>query len=121
MRKKQITARIIAVVFLLSMLISLGTFSTNAAAPSSPPLDEANAVWLYHVESGSVICEKNANQTVAAGSSVKVMAGLLYCEQLYNRQRKITLPPVQKHIGSYPVPVGIESLCLPECFFEFRH
>lgn len=109
MRKKQITARIIAVVFLLSLLISLGTISANAAAPSSPPLDEANAVWLYHVESGSVICEKNANQTVAAGSSVKVMAGLLFCEQLYNRQTEWVLITDDMVSVNYGRRLGLQS------------
>jgi len=109
MRKKQIAARITAIICLLSLLVSFGAFSATAAAPSPPSLDEAQSVWFLHLESESVICEKKADQTVAAGSSVKVMSGLLFCEQLYNRQTELVTVTDDMVSVKYGRRLGIRS------------
>ena len=109
MRKKQIAVRITAIICLLSLFVSFGTFSATAAAPSTPSLDEARSVWFLHLESESVICEKDADQTVAAGSSVKVMSGLLFCEQLYNRQTELVTVTDDMVSVKYGRRLGIRS------------
>jgi D-alanyl-D-alanine carboxypeptidase len=53
-----------------------------AEEPSPPSMEEATSVWFSHIESDRLICSKEADANVGAGSSVKVMAGLLFCELL---------------------------------------
>ena len=64
---------------LLFQLLIVGT-SADEAETTLPSMDEARAVWLSHVESGKLILSKAENTVVGAGSSVKVMSGLLLCE-----------------------------------------
>lgn len=94
---------------LFLMLIPIFGISASADLPSLPSLDGANAVYFAHVESGAVVCEKNATQQVAAGSSVKVMSGLLFCEQLGNRQNETVLITEEMVIDSYGYRLYIEA------------
>lgn len=75
------------VVFCLTLICSAHIIPSFAADDTAlpPSADEAEAVYLVHVESGTPVFEKNATETVSAGSTVKVMAGLLACETLADR------------------------------------
>lgn len=55
-------------------------------------MEEASAVYFYHLESNLLVGEKNKDLQVGAGSSVKVMSGLLFCEALKDQlQEPITV------------------------------
>ncbi|MBQ9785209.1 MAG: D-alanyl-D-alanine carboxypeptidase [Clostridia bacterium] len=72
----------------LCLLLFLPLVTVRAAADDGsalPSLEEARAVWLSHVESGKLILSKAESTSVGAGSSVKVMSGLLLCELYANR------------------------------------
>lgn len=102
------------VAFLLCVLLLLMTlpcviFAEDANLPS---LKEASAAYLYHIESESLVCSKEENTNLGAGSTVKVMAGLLFCEQLVDRQNeRVTVtaellesvPAVVKHSHSLEI------------------
>ncbi|MBO7273813.1 MAG: D-alanyl-D-alanine carboxypeptidase [Clostridia bacterium] len=80
--RKNVIARIICLVTSLLLLLCALPFSSLAAENSSPQMDEATAVYLKHLESDLVVCSKDENYLVGAGSTVKIMAGLLLCEKL---------------------------------------
>ena len=79
---KNAFARIICLVTSLLLLLCALPFSSLAAENSSPQMDEATSVYLKHLESDLVVCSKDENYLVGAGSTVKIMAGLLFCEKL---------------------------------------
>ncbi len=74
----------LALSFLLLFLFL--PFSVRAAENDTlPSMDEATAVWFSHLESGTVVASKEENTNISAGSSVKVMAGLLFAEQYIDK------------------------------------
>ncbi len=75
----------LALALLFSWLVL--PFSANAAAEASPlpSMDEASAVWFSHIESGTLVASKAVDTNISAGSSVKVMAGLIFAEQYADR------------------------------------
>ncbi len=77
------TALFLVLSLLLTLLSPVVSATEDVTAP--PSIDDANAVYFYHVESDSVVVEKNAGLVVSAGSTVKVMSGLIFCEVLTNR------------------------------------
>ncbi len=85
MMKHFSAVRFLACVLLLLMLLPLFLLPVHAEAAEEPSLAEAQGVYLYHVESASVILSKNEQQTLPAGSTVKVLSGLVLCELLANR------------------------------------
>ena len=50
--------------------------------PAAPSLSEATAAVLYYLEEETVIVSKNADVQINAGSTAKIMAGLIACEVL---------------------------------------
>ena len=82
-RAKRIFLHFLCFVLCLSACISPVDAVEDSTAP--PSLIEASAVSLYHVESQTAVLEKNADTAFPAGSSVKVMAGLLFCEAFADR------------------------------------
>ena len=82
------------VCLLISLLLLLCTlpFSSSAAEIAPPSTDEASAVYLKHLESDLLVHSKNENIALGAGSTVKIMSGLLFCEKLIDaRQESITI------------------------------
>ncbi len=75
----------LALVLLFSYLVL--PFSANAASEASllPSMEEATAVWFSHIESGTLVASKAEDTNVSAGSSVKVMSGLLFAEVYADR------------------------------------
>lgn len=76
--------------FLLCILLLFFSISFIAVADEIPlpSLKEASAVYLYHLESEALICSKDEQINIGSGSTVKIMAGLLFCEQLSKRQNE---------------------------------
>ena len=76
-------SRLIALFCLFFCLIfcfsPLAVFAQEQQTPSTA---EAKAVLLYSLESQSLLVSKNESQVLNAGSTVKVMAGLIACEML---------------------------------------
>ncbi|MBQ4274590.1 MAG: hypothetical protein IJB94_06445 [Clostridia bacterium] len=75
---------------LISLLLLLCALPSSALADENnlPSMDEASSVYLKHLQSDRVVCSKEENYLVGAGSTVKIMAGLLFCEKLeaYSQQ-----------------------------------
>ncbi len=73
---------------LIALLFLFSAFPASAAeeADEKPSLEEARAVWFSHLESGLTVLSKDGEMQVGAGSTVKVMAGLLLCEELYEHR-----------------------------------
>lgn len=74
--------------FLCILLIFLAFPISPYAAEedTAPSMREASATYLYHVERMHAVLSKDSTKSVGAGSTVKIMAGLLLCEALENRQ-----------------------------------
>ncbi len=86
MNRKHLSQRIVCFLLVFVFLFALLPFTVFASTPASPSMDEASAVWFSHIESDLLICSKNENANVGAGSSVKVLSGLLFCELLHKRR-----------------------------------
>ncbi len=82
-RAKRVLLHFLCFMLCISACICPISASEDVTAP--PSLHEASAVSFYHVESQTVVLEKNADTAIPAGSSVKVMAGLLFCEAFADR------------------------------------
>lgn len=80
--------RILALLFAIACLTSVCSVSICAEAPSLPSVDEASAVYFYHLDSEALILEKNAEATLSAGSTPKIIAGLIFAEELSDRQNE---------------------------------
>ena len=76
---------------LFPLTLSVSSAEENTATPS---LEEVGAAYLYHLERGTAVLQKNESDPIGAGSTVKIMAGLLFCEALANRlSEKIEITP----------------------------
>lgn len=89
MKRRQVFFRLCALGLCLLFCMPLVSLSSVAAdnATELPSMDEARAVWLSHLESGRLVASKAENTSVGAGSSVKVMSGLLLCELFANKNK----------------------------------
>jgi D-alanyl-D-alanine carboxypeptidase len=72
----------ICLVTALLLLLFAIPFSSSGEEITSPSVDEATAVYLKHLESDLVVCAKSEDYLVGAGSTIKIMSGLLFCEKL---------------------------------------
>ena len=71
---------------LLSLLLFLPLLPATAfAADTTPDTSAANAVYFFHVESGSILHTQNENELLPAASTVKILSGLILCEALSDR------------------------------------
>ena len=79
--------KMIAGCLLIAMLLSLGCLFASAekAADPSPDLTNASAVYFYHMESQRSVVAKNETQKLPAGTSVRLLSGLIFCERLGDR------------------------------------
>ncbi|MBQ7335267.1 MAG: D-alanyl-D-alanine carboxypeptidase [Clostridia bacterium] len=77
--KRRIVKALCACLIIL-LLIPLFCISASAEVAEPPSMEEATAALLYHMESNTLVCSKAENVNLGAGSTVKVMAGLLFCE-----------------------------------------
>lgn len=63
----------------------------SAETPIAPDIEGAGAVLMTHLQSGTVVCSKNEQETVFAGSTVKILSGLLFCEAFRGRTQETLL------------------------------
>ena len=77
-----------SIAFFLCLLLMFLPLSLPcyAAENNTPSMKESSAAYLYHVERMREVLSKDKEKSVGAGSTVKVMAGLLLCEALEERQ-----------------------------------
>ena len=59
-------------------LLSVPTTASTSESPV-PSMENAASVWFSHLESDRLVASKDVDVNVGAGSSVKVMSGLLLC------------------------------------------
>lgn len=78
---KTTLSRMICLLTSLLLLLSSFVLPSFAATLTMPDMQEATAVYLKHLESDLVVCTKDESYLVGAGSTVKIMAGLLFCER----------------------------------------
>ena len=81
MSKKTFMRAICLLSSLLLLLCTIPIYS-SAAEIVPPSTEEATAVYLKHLESDILVHSRNETFVVGAGSTVKIMAGLLLCEKL---------------------------------------
>ena len=77
-----LTAALLISIFLI---ITVGTVETSAKSFEEIPLDSAAAVYLYNVENDRILVSKNTDVKIQPVSTVKIMAGLICTEMLYDR------------------------------------
>lgn len=77
----------------LTLVVSF-PMPVTAEPPALPSAEEATAVYFYHLESATLVYSKSADTQIPAGSTMKVLAGLIACERLAERQNElITITP----------------------------
>ena len=74
-----------ALLISLCFLFTAGTVCASAKSLDEIPLDSAKAVYLYNVENDRILVSKNADLKIQPVSTVKIMAGLICTEMLYDR------------------------------------
>ena len=80
--QKRFAIKIVCMLMSLLLLLCSLPLSASAAEITPPSMEEASAVYLKHLQSDYLVCSKNENISLGAGSTVKVMAGLIFCERL---------------------------------------
>lgn len=80
--------RVACLLVSLLLLLCALPFSSSAEEITPPSMEEASAVYLKHLESDLVVASKNEKMVVGAGSTVKIMSGLLLCEKLSDRMQE---------------------------------
>ncbi len=79
---KKIFSLIIAIAFLLSLL---SLYTSAVTTDSFPSTSKADAVCLYNINTDTVLHSKNMQKKIFPGSAVKMMTGLIACEELSAR------------------------------------
>ncbi len=74
--------RVVCLLTSLLLLLCALPISPSAEEISPPSMEEATSVYLKHLESDLVVCSKDEEYLLGAGSTVKILSGLLFCERL---------------------------------------
>lgn len=84
---KRFLCQAITCALLVAMLLSLGNISVVAedAVESFPDVSKASAVYFYHMESGRLMGAENETAELPAGTTVRLLSGLIFCERLKDR------------------------------------
>ena len=83
--KKCITQTLVCCLLLFLLLPLLLPVSYAEEASTLSLMEEVGAAYLYHIERATPVLEKNRDAIIGAGSTVKIMAGLLFCEELSSK------------------------------------
>ena len=69
---------------LFSCVLASAVFPSQAEGEIEPfpDVSKASAVYLYHLESAQCMGAKNETQSLPAGTSVRALSGLIFCERL---------------------------------------
>lgn len=87
--KTRTSPKLLAFLLCIPLLLSALPLSASAVEDATPSMSEATSVYLYHVERMRAVLSKDEEKSVGAGSTVKIMAGLLLCEALEKRQNEV--------------------------------
>lgn len=74
-----------ALLISLFAFISAATVGVSAKSLEDIPIDSAKAVYLYNVENDRILVSRNTDVKIQPVSTVKIMAGLICTEMLYDR------------------------------------
>ena len=88
--KKRTAARIISA-FLCLLLFLFSTLPLSAASTELPDTTSAKSFVLYHLDRDKTVLSKEEDTLLPAGSTVKLLSGLLFCELLESRQNESIL------------------------------
>lgn len=80
--QKTLILHIVCLLTSLLLLLCAIPLSASAEEINPPSMEESTAAYLKHLESDMVVASKSENFALGAGSTVKIMAGLLICEKL---------------------------------------
>ncbi len=77
------------------------------AAEEAPSLADGAAAYLYHLQLDAPVLAKNEGTPLAAGPTVKMLAGLLFCEELQFRQQEAVLVTSEmlKGVGGFQLKI----------------
>ncbi|MCQ2426904.1 MAG: hypothetical protein MJ137_00695 [Clostridia bacterium] len=73
-----------AVLFLIPVL-SIGTFAEKL---DEIPLGNAASVYIYNLDNSVILTSKDSDKRIYPASTVKIMTGLICCENLNGRQKE---------------------------------
>ena len=89
MQKMRTGTQCICFLICITAFLSLLPASAEGVEIQIPSMEEATAVYFYHIEQEELIASKNEDIPINAGSTAKVMAGLIACEQLADRRNEL--------------------------------
>jgi len=97
--------------FLCIVLISRTVFLSSSALANkdTPSIDAAASLFFYHVETDTTVLSKEVDQTLPAGPTCKLLAGLLFCEQLQGRLGETVLITADMVADSVGYSLGLEA------------
>ncbi len=87
MKKNKIIA-VAAFAILTLLLIPINTFAADDSLIPKPPAidtENVNAAYFYCITTDTLLVSHNAGERLPASTSAKIMAGLIFCEQLSDR------------------------------------
>lgn len=86
--KKTAQKRMPCFFFALLFLTSVLSLPASADPSPAPSMEEAEAVMMIHLNSGTTVCSKKENEPLFAGSTVKILSGLIFCEAFESRKQE---------------------------------
>lgn len=84
MRKKALL-RIFALLFVLSISVTAFTVPANAQNDNFPDVSEADAVFLFNINTDKLVYSKNIDKKIFTGSVTKMTCGVIFCEYFSDR------------------------------------
>ena len=83
MKSARVAVRLLSL--FLCALLGFGVVPVFAEEDTVPSLDSVTALYFYHPETDTNVLTKNESMPLPAGSTVKLLSGLLLCERLGDR------------------------------------
>jgi len=83
--RKKIFLRLTALLISFLALISFFSVFTYAAEDSFPDTSEADAVFLYNINTNKLIYSQGFENKIFTGSVTKMMCGMVFCEQFSSK------------------------------------
>ena len=87
MKSARITVRLLSA--LICVVLCFGVVPAFAEEDSTPSLNDVSALLFYYPQTETTVLSKNETTPLPAGSTVKLLSGLLLCERLNHRQNEI--------------------------------
>ena len=113
MTKQNWKRRSLCLLLCVVSLFFLTAIPVSASAEENPlpSMQEASAVYFYHIESDRIIGTKNESAQISAGTSVKIMSGLLFCEALKGRMSEaiVVTAPMLEGLQGWGHRLGLQE------------